>query len=118
MRARSKPLIALAIAAAVAAALVGAAGWALYGESGYAYVRIDNAQASAIEPRAGMKYEYRLEAVDASGAKSEMTFQTERELRDGAYLKLETKPLRGVVAWEEQAPEELPDAARAALEER
>lgn len=118
MRARSKPLIALAIAAAVAAALVGAAGWALYGESGYAYVRIDNAQASAIEPRAGMKCEYRLEAVDASGAKSEMTFQTERELRDGAYLKLETKPLRGVVAWEEQAPEELPDAARTALEER
>lgn len=118
MRSRTKALAGLGIAIVALAALVSAAGWALYGESGYAYVRIDNAQASAIEPRAGMKYEYRLEAVDASGAKSEMTFQTERELRDGAYLELETKPLRGVVAWEEQMPEELPDAARTALEER
>ncbi|OUO90916.1 hypothetical protein B5F40_05505 [Gordonibacter sp. An230] len=115
MHGRSKPLIALVIAAVIVAALASAAGWAFYGESGRIYTRIDNAQVSPIEPRAGMKYEYQLEAVDTNGTRSEVSFQTERELRDGAYLELETKPLRGVVAWEERTPEELPSAVLDAL---
>lgn len=118
MRNAVKGLAVIGVAALVVAAVIGVGFWSLYGESGHAYVRIDNEQVSAIEPRAGMKFEYRLDAADANGAKSEITFQTERELRDGAYLELETKPLRGVVSWEERVPEELPTPARAALEQK
>lgn len=115
MRSGTKTLIGLGIAAVVVAAIIGVGVWAFYGESGHAYVRIDNEQVSAIKPHGGMEFEYHLDAVDASGTKSEITFQTERELRDGAYLELETKPLRGVVGWEERTAEELPSAAKTAL---
>ena len=46
------------------------------------------------------------------GAQAEIAFQTSRELRDGAYLDLETTPRRGVVSWEEIGYDELPAAAR------
>ena len=79
------------------------------------YVVIDNGRVRPIEPRAGMAYEYNLDAYDDAGNRSLVTFQTSRELRAGAYLELETKPIRGVVAWEEVAYEDVPEQAREAL---
>ena len=38
-------------------------------------------------------------------------FDTSRELREGAYLKLETLALRGVVSWEEVQQKDIPAAA-------
>ena len=101
------------IAAVVGATALGA--WALYGESGHSYVVIDSGRVRPIEPRAGMAYEYNLDAYDDAGNRSLVTFQTSRELRAGAYLELETKPIRGVVAWEELAYEDVPEQAREAL---
>ena len=109
---KAKTFIGLGIALVAVLALVAVAGWAFYGESGHVYVKVDNARVAAIEPRAGMEYEYRLDGVAADGAQVEIAFQTSRELRDGAYLDLETKPLRGVVSWEEVDYDELPAAAR------
>ncbi len=109
---KAKTFIGLGIALVAVVGLIAAAGWAFYGESGHVYVKVDNARVAAIEPRAGMEHEYRLDGVAADGAQSEITFQTPRELRDGAYLDLETKPLRGVVSWEEVDYDGLPTAVR------
>lgn len=112
MSSRAKRLVGLGAAALALAVLAALAGWALYGEPGHVYVRIDNARATAIEPRAGMEHEYRLDGFSADGAPTEATFQTGRVLREGAYLDLETKPLRGVVGWEEVPFDELPAPVR------
>lgn len=109
---RAKTFIGLGIALVAVAGLIALGGWALYGESGHVYVAVDNDHVAAIEPRAGMEYEYRLDGFAADGTQSEVTFQTPRELRDGAYLDLETKPLRGVVGWEEVAHDNLPAAVQ------
>ena len=109
---KAKTFIGLGIALVAVVGLIAAAGWAFYGESGHVYVKVDNAHVTAIEPRAGMEYEDRLDGVAADGAQAEIAFQTSRELRDGAYLDLETKPLRGVVSWEEIGYDALPAAAR------
>ncbi|MBX9035434.1 YxeA family protein [Gordonibacter massiliensis (ex Traore et al. 2017)] len=109
---KAKAFIGLGIALAAVVALVAVAGWAFYGESGHVYVKVDNARVAAIEPHAGMEHEYRLDGVAADGAHSEIAFQTSRELREGAYLDLETKPLRGVIGWEEVAYDDLPAAVQ------
>ena len=109
---RARTFIGLGIALVTIVGLIALGGWALYGESGHVFVKVDNARVAAIEPHAGMDHEYRLDGVAADGAQSEITFQTSRELRDGAYLDLETKPLRGVIGWEEVARDNLPAAVQ------
>lgn len=46
-------------------------------------------------------YGYRLNAYDAGGNTKSLTFKTSRKLWEGAYLKLEVMPIRGVISWEE-----------------
>ena len=58
---------------------------------------------------------YRLPAYDEQGNGREVSFGTERQLREGAYLKLEIEPIRGVVGWEEVSFDELPQEAQAHL---
>lgn len=65
-----------------------------------------------IDPTGGMPYRYTLDAYDEKGAKTEIGFGTSRVLREGAYLKLTTAPLRGVTAWEEVTWEDLPEKVR------
>ena len=79
------------------------------------YTQIDNTCCVEIEPDAGMTHEYTLPAVDAEGSAEQITFRTERVLREGAYLKLTVAPLRGVRAWEEVQPDTLQQAAREKL---
>ena len=43
------------------------------------------------------------------------SFYTERILRDKAYLLLETRPLVGVISWEEVSWDQVPEAAQALL---
>lgn len=114
---RKKALLGGGIAALALAALVAAAGWAFYGESGHVYAVVDNDRIEAIEPRAGMSFEYTLDAYSENGTKEPLTFQTSRELREGAILDLETKPLRGVVGWAETTLDRLPEAVRDALDD-
>lgn len=75
------------------------------------YTQIDNSRCVEITPDAGMTHEYTLTAYDAEGEAEEITFRTERVLRDSAYLKLTVAPLRGVVSWEEVQLDEMPQAA-------
>lgn len=79
------------------------------------YTVIDNSrveeQTTPVSNGAG-SYKYRLDAYDADGNIKNLTFKASRELRQGAYLKLEVMPIRGVISWEEVHYEELPETVK------
>ena len=104
-------LLALAVVAVAGAAVLF---WSGIGTRTL-YTQIDNTCCVEIAPDAGMTHEYTLPAADAEGSSEQITFRTERVLREGAYLKLTVAPLRGVTAWEEVQPDTLPQAAREKL---
>lgn len=81
------------------------------------YVQIDNDLLSeAGENNNGFDFHYDLPAASADGTVETIGFDTARELRDGAYLRLETLAMRGVRTWEEVAWEAIPAPAQEALE--
>ena len=80
------------------------------------YARIDNSSVTEIPPSGGMSYRYVLPAYREDGHRTEMTFDTSRILKEGAYIRLESAPLRGVIGWEEVQYEDLPPAVRAQYE--
>ena len=104
----------LVIGIAVAAVVVGGCAWflsAVTGEPSPRWTQIDNGRFETLAD-SDMAYQYRLESFDGSGSGKETVFKTERMLRDGAFLKLEVLPLRGVVSWEEVAYDDLPAAVQ------
>ena len=108
----------LAIAAALVLAAV-AAGWGyekVFISSDAWYAQVDNEKlTTADENNNGFDYHYDLPAVSSEGATETLGFDTSRELREGAYLRLETLALRGVSSWEEVAWDEIPAAAQEKL---
>lgn len=122
---RTKVAVAVGFSiAAVAVAAVIAGWWVLSGNMNAAYyTQVDNARTEELEsrggvidPTGGMSLLYRLPAYDEQGNGREVSFGTERQLREGAYLKLEVEPIRGVVGWEEVSFDELPQEAQAHLD--
>lgn len=92
-------------------------------DAGYYYVQIDNSKLEKVDSRGGvinfngsMDYSYTLAAYDENGQGTYLTFGASRELREGAYLKLTVKPVRGVVEWSEVAYEELPPAVQGSMD--
>lgn len=90
---------------------------------GYYYVQIDNSKieqghsrGGVIDLQGGMDYSYTLPAYDEKGKQTDITFGASRELREGAFLRLTVKPLRGVVEWSEVQYEELPVAVQDGLQ--
>ena len=73
------------------------------------YVQIDNSKIEQISRTDNMKYKYTLTGYNQNGNSKEIEFNTSRELREGAYLKLEVMLLRGVITWEEVETDELPE---------
>ena len=69
-----------------------------------------------IHLKSSESFVYQLPATNEDGHEIETSFGAARELRQGAYLKLELEPLRGVVYWEEVSPEDLPSKAADALD--
>ncbi len=76
------------------------------------YTQVDNSKISKLITTDNMKYQYTLFAYNEKGKKKEFTFKTSRELRNEAYLKLETKTLVGVRKWEEVQFNELPEKVK------
>lgn len=108
------------VAAVVTVLVVCAAGFAAWQgyravftepEAYYAQVDADKLT-SAGENNNDFDCHYDLPAVSATGEEKELGFDTSRELRDGAYLKLETLAMRGVTGWEEVSWDEIPAAAQ------
>lgn len=58
------------------------------------------------------KYEYQLDSYDEQGNKKNISFGTNRLLKENAFLKLEVVPLRGVISWEEVQYDELPEQVK------
>lgn len=76
------------------------------------YTQIDNSKIEHLVTRDNMKFQYTLIAYNEKGKKKEFTFKTSRELRNEAYLKLETNLTVGVRQWEEVQFEELPEKVK------
>ena len=117
---RSKVLI--GIGCAVAAVFVAACFLLFTGTgAGEYYTQIDNQRIEEapesgvvnLSGSGGLKYQYNLTAYDGNGHAKDLTFGSDRELREGAFLELEVMPFRGVMKWEEVAYEDLPEAVKA-----
>lgn len=76
------------------------------------YTQIDNTKVEGLITTDNMKFQYTLFAYNEKGKKKEFTFKTSRELRNEAYLKLETNWAVGVRQWEEVQFEELPEKVK------
>lgn len=80
------------------------------------YTQVDNSRIKELKSSSDdMKYEYSLESFDENGGQRELKFKTVRELREGAYLKLELRALGLVYSWEEVQLEDIPEKAREKL---
>lgn len=87
--------------------------------SAYWYSQIDPDHCETIEPdkgiirpNGGMSYEYTLKAYDSQGTEKEISFGTDRLLKEDAFIRLEVVPLRGVVGWAEVEREDLPESVK------
>ncbi len=76
------------------------------------YTKIDNSKIKLLPATEDMKYEYTLTCYNEQGKSREIKFKTIRQLREGAYLKLEFLNIAGVRNWEEVQFDELPEKVR------
>lgn len=76
------------------------------------YTKIDNSKIQTLPATEDMNYEYTLTCYTEQGKSREIKFKTSRQLREGAYLKLEFLNIAGVRNWEEVQLEELPEKVR------
>lgn len=118
-----KPAI-IAIIVIVVALGAAAIKWGLIDvmANGEFYTQIDNtkvhelhSKGGVVDPTGGMKWEYTLASYNEAGDEKEISFGTERQLREGAYLKLTVVPIQGVIGWEEVQFEQMPHKAQEAL---
>ena len=72
----------------------------------YYYTQIDNSKVETndsrggvIDFKGGLPYIYSLPSYSENGGERVCSFGAERELRDGAFIRLRLMPLRGVVNW-------------------
>ena len=109
--------------AAVVILLVGFIGccmWFLSGTgSTYYYSQIDNSKIEQTESKSGvinfsgsMDYSYTLFSYDENGKGKDITFGTSKELKEGAFIRLTVRPIRGVLEWKEVQYDELPAAVQ------
>ena len=101
-------IIAVIIAIAICAGLY----YMLFYEESIYYTQIDNSRVQSAVSNDNMKFEYTLDCYDEKGKKKELKFKTSRELKEGAYLKLELMMTRGVKSWEEVQLEDMPDKVK------
>ncbi len=113
--------IAIGVTAVVLIGQISSCAWSL-SEAGSAdhYSQIDNSKIKQADAKGGvinlkgsLPYSYTLLSYDENGNEKEITFGTSRELRDGAFIRLTSMPIRGVLDWNEVQYVELPAAVQA-----
>lgn len=114
---KRKILAAAALGAVIVAGLCLAS--QLFSSGAYYYTQVDNSRiervhssGGVIDLTGGLEYSYTLVAYKENGAAEDISFGMSRELREGAFLRLEVAPVRGVVDWSEVRYDELPEAVR------
>ena len=110
-----KVIITVIISIILALAAVFVVSSFLFGNKSYFYTQIDNTKYTVSHQKDKTYYTYRLTAYDEDGKEHEWSFDTLRELRSLAYLKLETSAM-GVINWEEVQWSEIPSAAQEKLQ--
>ena len=109
--------------AAVVILIVGFIGFCMWFLSGtgstYYYSQIDNNKIEQTESKSGvinfsgsMDYSYTLFSYDENGKGKDITFGTSKELKEGAFIRLTVRPIRGVLEWKEVQYDELPAAVQ------
>lgn len=115
-----KIIVGITAAAVIVAGVLFVCGWFLSeaGATDY-YARIDNqkikkvdSDGGVIDPHGGLPYSYTLLAYDENGDEKDITFGTERKLKEGAFIRLTVAPVRGVLAWSEEPYDQLPKAVK------
>lgn len=86
----------------------------LFGNKIYFYTQIDNSKYTVSHQKGNIYYSYVLTSYDEKGNKRELKFDTLRELRNSAYLRLKTTAV-GVIDWEEVQWAEIPNSAQEKL---
>ena len=110
-----KTIIALCATAAfilIAGFLIGSF---VLGNNSFYYTQIDNSKYSMTDKKGSTYYTYKLPACSAGGDIGELCFDTVRELRADAFLKIEVSNVLGVVNWEEVQWNDLPEIVRSAF---
>ncbi len=91
------------------------------GNDTYYYTQIDESkmtenekagQGGVIDFTGGMRYLYTLTCYDENGEEKTFTFGANKVLKNKAFLKLSTRPIQGVVAWEEVQYKDMPDSVQ------
>lgn len=84
------------------------------------YTQIDNDKIEPGDQKGGvinfkgdMDYYYTLTSYRETGEEKTITFGTSRELREGAFIRLTTVPVRGVTQWSEVLYQDLPAPVQA-----
>ncbi|MFJ8064614.1 YxeA family protein [Psychrobacillus sp. NPDC096426] len=75
------------------------------------FVKIDET-GKKVDPKT---YEYALEGINEDGKKIKIVFTASKQLREGAYLKIDTKRTY-VKSWEEVQQSDLPSVVRDKIE--
>ncbi len=117
---KKKLFIGIGVAAVLLVGLVCFGIWFLSGTgSADYYTQIDNSRMEEVHSRGGvvdfkggLPYSYTLLSYDENGGEKEITFGTSKQLREGAFLRLTVKPVRGVLDWAEVSYKELPPAVQ------
>lgn len=73
------------------------------------YSQIDNTKYERLNAK---EYEYTLTSYDAKGKSKELSFKTNRELKENAFIEFEVMITRGVISWREVFEEDLPEKVR------
>lgn len=105
MHAKTGKIVGITIAVLIVAAITG--WWVFVGSTNKEYyTQIDNAKTEELEskggvidPTGGMSLLYTLPCYDAQGNERSISFGTERQLKEDAYLELTVEPIRGVIGW-------------------
>ena len=109
-----KVIITVSITIVLALGAVFVASSFMFGNRSYFYTQIDNSKYTISQQKDKTYYTYRLISYDENGNEREWSFDTLRELRALAYLKLETSAM-GVINWEEVQWSEIPGPAQEKL---
>lgn len=72
----------------------------------------NSSNGGVIDFSGGLDYSYTLPAYNDEGEEKDITFNTSRELKEGAFIRLEVVPIRGVVSWAEVQYDEMPSAVQ------
>lgn len=76
------------------------------------YTQIDNTKIKENSSSDEMKYVYTLTMYDQNGKSKKISFNTSRELRENAFLKVKYYMVSGVNKWEEIQYEDLPSKVK------